>query len=162
MHTYQQPSMYGPKDDPGFLRKNPRRPMSSVKNRRLATISVLVVFSLLTLSFLHFPSEPGQSENVASIVDVEVAPELFPNTTSRPESLPVVPVDPFGVESNLIGLPTSQFRGTGYHLTSHTFWIDCSTTDNLRSDRKYITTWISAGWSTSQSLLFLLLTDHIL
>jgi len=58
--------------------------MFSPKARRPATICALVVFSLLTLSFFHFPY--GQ-----------VAPKPFPN-------------DAFGVESNLIGSPTPRFR----------------------------------------------------
>jgi len=136
--------------------------MSTVKTRRLVTICVVVVVSLLTLSFFHYPYGPSQLSNVESTVEVapsvevapivEVAPE--PKNTSQPEPLPVVsvvPVDLFGVESNLVGPPTPKFRG---ELPSSLVDSpsDLSTTDNLRSDRKYITSFISAGWSTSQSL----------
>ena len=99
--------------------------MSIFKNRRLATICGLVLFSFVTLSFFRFPSGPSQSKNIESTV--EVAPEPSPNDTSEPESLPVapvvpvVPVDLFGVESNLIGSPTPQFRGPSCHPTFHTF-----------------------------------------
>ena len=107
--------MYDVGEDQGFLRNNPHRSMSCFKTRRLATICALVVFSLLTLSFFPFPSGPGQLNNVAPTV------EVAPTNVSEPEPLPVVPVDLFGAEFNLIGSPTPRFRGTGCHPISQTF-----------------------------------------
>ena len=107
--------------DQGFLPQcsinAPHRSMSSFMTRRIATICALIVFSLLTLSFFRFPSGPSQLYNVASTA--EVAPNPFSNNAPPHESL----VDLFGAESNLIGLPTQQFRGPSRHLISPTFGL---------------------------------------
>ena len=88
--------------------------MSNFKTNKFAAICALVVFTFLTL--FCFPYGPSLSNNFVSTVKV-----ALPNDASQAESLPVVPVDLFGVESNLIGSPTPKFKGTSYHSILKTF-----------------------------------------
>jgi hypothetical protein len=48
----------------------------------------------------------------------------------------------------LLGPPTSRFRGMNSVATFFPCRLTFFSLDNLRDDTKYITSWISAGWSS--------------
>jgi hypothetical protein len=55
----------------------------------------------------------------------------------------------FHSQSYVQGPPTQRFRGHLIHSRYCSRISQQLATDNLRNDTKYITSWISAGWSTS-------------
>ncbi|KAG5647758.1 hypothetical protein DXG03_008481 [Asterophora parasitica] len=108
------------------------------KRRFLVAVFSFATVSFLALGFLRSPWTDQRS----------FTPILDPQTSTNSSTPTVALVDPHGPEANLIGAPTAHFR------------------DNLRNDRKYITSWISAGWTndvmTYINLIYLaMITDRI-
>jgi len=105
-----------------------------------AACTSLATISLLGLLFFVFWAQEPTTRPAAEDLSL-LEPEHV--NVSAP-----ITIDPWGPEANLIGSPTVQFR------------------DNLRADRKYITSWISAGWTndvmTYMNLIYLaIITDRI-
>ncbi|KAF8078913.1 hypothetical protein FPV67DRAFT_1663582 [Lyophyllum atratum] len=117
------------------------------KRRFLVAICSLAALSLLSLSF--FRTLWAARRTTIPVIE-DRPPSTYENSSVVPQnsSTIIALVDPLGPEGNLIGVATAHFR------------------DNLRPERKYITSWISAGWTndvmTYINLIYLgVLTDRI-
>ncbi|RDB28949.1 hypothetical protein Hypma_015821 [Hypsizygus marmoreus] len=118
--------------------------MASRRRFAVATCSLTAV-SLLGLWF--FGSLWAAGPKPVAVIEDEIS-TIPPIPINSSESSVAVVVDPLGPEFNLVGRPTKHFR------------------DSLRPDRKYITSWISAGWTndvmTYINLIYLgIITDRI-
>lgn len=127
--------------------------LSAVRYRRLLFIglAVLSAFSLAVLSSVTvLGSTPGTefvhtelaAQTTASAEDPAIAPAVS-TPVSEPDApnIPDVYEEEYEYSPYVLGPPTQRFR------------------DNLRNDTKYITSWISAGWSMSQYLFAVLVLD---
>lgn len=128
-----------------------RQPVIDVQRRRYLFLAgaVLSVVSVMALAMLTIGRTARGSTYVVSDLEGQssrllgdtipstvsaVASSLPSSTIASPEALHET-IDEVVVPShspNLLGPPTDRFR------------------DNLRNDTKYITSWISAGWSKSR------------
>ncbi|KAF5385096.1 hypothetical protein D9615_001270 [Tricholomella constricta] len=114
------------------------------KRRFLVAVCTLAAVSFLALAFFRSLWTGGRA--LIPIIQDFPPPQTHLNSSVANSS--AVTLDPLGPEANLIGPPTARFR------------------DNLRPDRKYITSWVSAGWTndvmTYINLIYLaLITDRI-
>lgn len=135
---------------------------NTAPSRRKFVQAMCTLTAVSLLGLLFFGSFGG-SRNSTNIVDLP--PPLYDNSTTEPPHVAVAPpfVDPFGAEFNLIGPPTNHFRGRySQSFSREIINIYINHTDNLRSDRKYISSWISAGWSASLSFSFFAIPDQFL
>ncbi|KAH0591053.1 hypothetical protein H2248_001162 [Termitomyces sp. 'cryptogamus'] len=113
------------------------------KRRFIVVISFGALASLLGLSVFRSAWIPNQ-HSVIPVAEAISEASTISNSSINLSSF----VDPLGPAANLLGPPTPNFR------------------DNLRADRKYITSWISAGWTndvmTYINLIYLaIITDRI-
>ncbi|KAJ7597465.1 hypothetical protein C8J56DRAFT_920150 [Mycena floridula] len=131
-----------------------------MSRRRYASLAVGSVLCLFAFSLFNYspspyqpvlditmPEPPLPQDSLPPVLEPVVQPVVKPvvepvvePVVAAPEVKPVV-VDPYGPESSLQGAPTQSFR------------------DNLKPNEKYITSWISAGWTndvmTYGNLLYL-------
>ncbi|KAG6910509.1 hypothetical protein DXG01_009928 [Tephrocybe rancida] len=112
------------------------------KRRFIIAVSLAVLVSLFGLSV--FRSSWSNEHTIIPVAEDVVEKVIPPSTPLNSSAL----VDHLGPADNLLGLPTANFR------------------DNLRDDRKYITSWVSAGWTndvmTYINLIYLaIITDRI-
>ncbi len=128
-----------PPSSPGSRSFNPRyMPYFAHKRRLVVTACLsLAVIALVSLSFTNLATREGSlavpvSEHSQPSLDVDVSLPVSHDPASQPgeESEPLEEEEEAPEFSPLVlGAPTQSFR------------------DNLRNDTKYITSWISAGWS---------------
>jgi hypothetical protein len=116
----------------GFVRFISRR-------RRIVVTAVAVCSVFYLLAYTYPPS----SRPLLVAQDHDPAPALSESLNRTPS---------LDRKSAILGPPTSRFRGLPQKLLVRlsslvTFFGFHS--DNLRSDTKYITSWISAGWCKS-------------
>ncbi|KAI0652041.1 hypothetical protein C8Q79DRAFT_899165 [Trametes meyenii] len=127
---------------------------SPPKRRLVLTACLsLTLIALLTLSFTTFAVQERSlavpvPETPQPALDVEAPPPAADDPPSPPESPQGGEVEEFEYSPLVRGPPTQSFR------------------DNLRNDTKYITSWISAGWTndvmTYANLIYLgSLTDRV-
>jgi hypothetical protein len=93
----------------------------------IAVGSLLSIFSLLILAYISFFRLPL---------------DLPEDNIIQPD-----PVLSWNRKAPLLGPPTSRFRGMN-SFTAPLFYSAHPFPDNLRNDTKFITSWISAGWSS--------------
>lgn len=70
-------------------------------------------------------------------------PSNYRNVQDAPEYASVL-----NSQSYVQGPPTQSFRGQ-FNQWRPSCYLTTIVSDNLRNDTKYITSWVSAGWSTS-------------
>ncbi|KAJ7786473.1 hypothetical protein B0H16DRAFT_1670566 [Mycena metata] len=121
-------------------------PAAFLSRRRLALVAwlALVIVSVGGLTtFIMYTSHPAAQ--ITETMDDVLRNHTHPSTT---QSHVAAALDPFGPSSALRGGPTMSFR------------------ENLRADTKYITSWVSAGWTndvfTYINLIYLgIITDRV-
>lgn len=93
----------------------------------VVSLGVLASWAVSSGSSASYVAPQHAESAVQDVVDL-------PSNTSAPLPLPEVHEDDVSIEQDyspyVLGPPTQSFR------------------DNLRNDTKYITSWLSAGWST--------------
>jgi len=135
-----------------YTSDKPRWITTPAPNRRLifavcASLTLAALFALVGFSFwTSYPSSHARlyySSRSGAIFSEQLPSELLSHIAVNDTVLD--PLDPL---ASLMGPPTRKFR------------------DNLRNDKKYLTSWISAGWTndvmTYGNLIYLaLITDRI-
>jgi hypothetical protein len=119
-------------DSPRF---SPVRFTSRRRRIVVTAVAVFSVFSLLGLAYLSSSRPLLVSQDPAPVPSLNRTPSL-------------------DRKSALLGPPTSRFRGSPQGYSSTFPDIVRFHSDNLRNDTKYITSWISAGWSECPSYRF--------
>lgn len=83
------------------------------------------------------------------------SPQHLENNATTAPTAPAQEVDRFDSQLYLRGPPTDRFRGMSTTPTFASGPKFIPRPDNLRPEVKYITSWISAGWSMSSIFLIL-------
>lgn len=114
-------------------------PVRFTSRRRRIVVTAVAVFSVFTLLGLAY-----LSSSRPLLVSQDTPPALSLDHTPKLDR-----------KSALLGPPTSRFRGSPQRFLLHISSILTRLhSDNLRNDTKYITSWISAGWSECPSHRF--------
>ncbi|KAL0951547.1 hypothetical protein HGRIS_008230 [Hohenbuehelia grisea] len=141
-HLLEDYSPYNEKDS--YYPTRHQRTASS-RRRMFATCASLAAVAVTALLFTSFWTSQSPDESV--VVDIRPSEDATNLTASSPPLVPAK-LDPLDPLASLKGDPTSRFQ------------------DNLLPELKYITSWISAGWTndvmTYGNLIYLaLITDRI-